>query len=326
MISAVIPCFNEAEVLHLTYAALTEAVKTWGDSVEIIFVDDGSSDDTWSIIESLSRRDARVRGVRFSRNFGQQAATQAGLEQARGNAVVVLDADLQDPPSLVEQMLAKWREGYDVVYAQRKQRHGETWFKKVSAHLFYRVLDKVNTVSIPRNVGDFSLLDARVVKEMLALREHSTMWRGLRSWTGFKQTAVPFDRPERAAGKTKYDVRAMVKLATAGLMGFSDLPLRLPLYAGSVALLATMLGGAMSLAGRATGWLSESWQASPGVLAIYFLGSVQLLCLGLVGEYLNRIYDEVRDRPRWVVDRTCGALDAHADTHGVPEPLRRKAG
>ncbi len=307
MISLVIPCYNESEVLPLTYERLVEAARNWGDSVEMIFVDDGSSDDTWQIIQALARRDGRVRGLRLSRNFGHQAAMGAGLENVRGEVVVVLDADLQDPPSLIDEMLARWREGYDVVYAQRNRRHGETWFKRFTASLFYRLADRLNALSIPRDTGDFSLLDAKVARTLVGFREHSLFWRGLRSWSGYRQTAVHFDRPQRAAGATKYTFHKMFRLASHGLLCFSEFPLRLPLYAGAASLLLTGAASAWTLLCYVIG---GSWTAAamPSTsLGLFFLGSVQLICLGVMGEYLNRIYDEVRNRPRWIVDVEIGA-------------------
>jgi dolichol-phosphate mannosyltransferase len=219
-------------------------------------------------------------------------------------AVVVLDADLQDPPSLVREMIAKWRAGYEVVYAQRQRRDGETFFKRFTAKLYYRLLDYCTQVQIPRDTGDFALLDATVVRTLLELREHALFWRGLRKWTGFRQTAVIFDRPERVYGQTKYTLRKMVALAWDGLLSFSRLPLRLALYAGGVTLVATLICSVISV-GRSL--ISAGPDDVPlFTLAVFYLGSVQLICLGIVGEYLNRIYDEVRNRPRWIVSATIG--------------------
>jgi dolichol-phosphate mannosyltransferase len=322
MISVVIPCYNEHEVLELTYGTLVEAARDWQDSLEILLVDDGSRDNTWEIIESLARRDSRVRGIRLSRNFGHPAALGAGLERIRGDVAVILDADLQDPPSLVGEMLEQWRAGYDVVYAQRKARHGETWFKLATAKMFYALLDHLNGVHIPRNSSDFSLLDARVVRHLISFREQGLFWRGLRAWTGFRQTAVRFDRPGRAAGETKYNLGRMLRLASNGLLGFSEIPLRLPLYAGGMAML--LCAAALLVAVAASlGVLPPRWIVSPMALALGFLGAVQLICLGVVGEYLNRIYDEVRGRPRWIVDTTVGATEETSDAQPA---TRRKAG
>jgi dolichol-phosphate mannosyltransferase len=315
MISLVIPCYNESEVLPLTYQRLVEAAREWNDSVEMIFVDDGSSDGTWPLIQSLVHRDVRVCGLRLSRNFGHQAAMGAGLERARGDAVIVLDADLQDPPSLIGEMLTRWREGYDVVYAQRNRRHGETRFKRFTASLFYRLMERFTGQSIPRDAGDFSLLDARVARTLVSFREHSLFWRGLRSWSGYRQTAVRFDRPERAAGTTKYTFRKMFRLASHGLLCFSELPMRMPLYAGAAALLLTGAACAWSVLGSMIGGTWAERTMAAGSLGLFFLGAVQLLCLGVMGEYLNRIYDEVRNRPRWIVDQEIGG-------EGAAESLR----
>lgn len=308
MISLLIPCYNESEVLRLTYEAIVDCARSWGEAIELVLVDDGSQDDTWEIITGLARRDPRVRGVRLSRNFGHQAAVGAGLEQAAGDAVIVLDADLQDPPELVPQMLAKWREGYDVVYAQRNRRRGESLFKRVAGNLFYRLLSRVNDVKIPRDTGDFALMDARVVRQLVQLKEHAVFWRGLRCWAGYRHAAVNFDRPGRAKGQTKYTFRKLCRLASDGILSFSSLPLRLGLYAGGVVFcVASLLS-----AGALIYWLSvpgASWPVSPLLLCTLFLGAIQLQCLGIAGEYLNRIYDEARARPRWIVESTVGALE-----------------
>ncbi len=307
MISVVIPCFNESEVLRQMFRTLTEAANSWGESYEVILVDDGSKDDTWSIIQEISALDVRVRGIRLSRNFGQQAALGAGFEHMRGDAVVILDADMQDPPSLVKEMIGRWREGYDIVYAQRRDRRQETWFKLATAKWFYRFLSSTAAVEIPKNVGEFALIDAKVVRLLLSMKERTLYWRGLRSWVGFRQIAVPFDRPGRAAGVTKYDVRALFRLASDAIFSFSGLPLRLPLYFGMIGCVGTGLGVAWSMITLLC--QRGEWAISGSSLALFMLGSVQLLMLGVVGEYLNRIFDEVRARPRWIVSQQIGASE-----------------
>ncbi|HZZ72799.1 MAG TPA: glycosyltransferase family 2 protein [Pirellulales bacterium] len=299
MISLVIPCYNETEVLRLTYETVVREADGWNEPYEILLIDDGSADDTWQIIEALGQRDSRVRGLRLSRNFGHQAAMGAGLEAARGEAVVVLDADLQDPPSLVRLMLAKWREGFEVVYAQRQRREGESLFKRATANAYYRILDWMTTIAIPRNTGDFCLFDAKVVRELVALKEHALFWRGLRKWTGFRQTAVVFDRPQRRLGTTKYSLRKMLRLASDGIFSFSQAPLRFAFYA---AFASFLLSTALTLGGLGA-WLfnGSGWPIPWGALATFYLGSIQLFCLGILGEYLARIYDEVRARPRWII-------------------------
>ncbi len=321
MISVVIPCYNEGPVVRLAYRALVKAAKSWNDSFELLLVDDGSRDDTWEIIGELTVADPRVKGIRLARNFGHQAAVGAGLERAEGDAVVVLDADLQDPPELITEMLAKWREGYDVVYAQRKRRDGETVFKLATAYVYYRLLAWASDVDIPRDAGDFALMDATVVAQLVAMREHAVYWRGLRCWTGGRQTAVLFDRPPRVDGETKYNLWRSLRLATDGLLSFSKLPLRLALYGGATVLTFTLLFALTSVIGSLFS-IDATKGVAMGTLAAWFIGGVQLVCIGVVGEYLNRIYDEVRDRPRWLVATTLGCKEDRKPT----EVTVRKAG
>jgi polyisoprenyl-phosphate glycosyltransferase len=303
MISVVVPCYNEAEVLRATYQALADAAAGWGEPAELLFVDDGSTDETWPIVQWLSACDERVRGLQLSRNFGHQAAVGAGLQAARGDAVVVTDADLQDPPELIARLIAKWREGYDVVYGRRVAHEGISAWKRVTASLFYRLFDRLCETPIPHDAGDFALMDARVVRQILASGEHALFWRGLRCWAGFKHAGVPFTRRGRAAGKTKYPLGRMLRFALDAICSFSRLPLRFPAYVGAAVLLGTLLGACVSLGGWLL-WPAGGWWVSPGVLATLFLGSVQLIALGVIGEYLARIYDEVRARPRWIVRTT----------------------
>lgn len=310
MLSLIIPCYNESEVLELTYQTLVEEAERWEMPFELLLIDDGSRDDTWAIIEWLAARDDRVRGLRLSRNFGHQAAVGAGLEQARGDAVVILDADLQDPPQLIAALLDRWRQGFQVVAARRNRRQGENRFKKVVGYLFYRLLARFNDVNIPADTGDFALLDRRVVDVLIACREHALFWRGLRCYAGFRHTAVPFDRPARARGQSKYTLRKLMSLAANGLLSYSAVPLRLGLYLGSAALLGSLLLGLGSLAGAL--FLGMPLPASLANVGLFFLGSVQLLCLGVCGEYLHRIYEEVRNRPRWVVADEVGRTTATA--------------
>jgi glycosyltransferase involved in cell wall biosynthesis len=321
MISLLIPCYNESEVLPLTYQTIAHEAESWGEPIEVVFVDDGSADNTWDIICSLARHDARVRGVRLLRNFGHQAAVGAALEHAGGDAVIVLDADLQDPPSLITDMLAKWREGFRIVYAQRNRRLGESLVKRIAGKAFYRLLSKLNNLSIPCDTGDFALMDASVVRLLVQFKEHSLFWRGLRCWTGFEQVAVRFDRPGRAKGNSKYTLRKLFQLACNGLLSFSAMPLRLGLYLGGLSLAAALL---LTLAMGLGCWLRPDgeWFISGTALITLYVGSLQLLCLGVMGEYLNRIYDEARDRPRWLVRETVGRSQAEA----LDGFVQRKAG
>ncbi len=317
MISLVLPCYNESAVLELTYSTLIGASKNWGDTIEIILVDDGSADNTWDLIEGLARRDRRVRGLKLSRNFGHQAAVGAGLEAAEGAAVIVLDADLQDPPSLIGEMLQKWRQGYEVVYAQRRTRVGDAAYKRVMTKLFYRLLERANNSAFPRDVGDFALLDAKVVQTLRGFKEHSVFWRGLRWWSGYKQTNVLFDRPERARGETKYTLRKLVQLAVDGLLALSPLPPRLPIYAGAATLAMTAVGTLVFGGAKLAGQLSMDWASLTLTLALLYVAGAQLCCMGVMGEYLNRIYAEVRNRPRWIVAHTIGEAATASKTPQV---------
>jgi len=308
MISVVVPCYNEAQVLQSTFESLVDAAAEWDEPMELLLVDDGSTDETWPMIQWLSACDPRVRGLQLSRNFGHQAAVGAGLEAARGDAMVVIDADLQDPPSLIKEFIAKWQEGYEVVYGQRTAHRNISVFKRHTASLFYEVFQRMCSVWMPRDVGDFCLMDARVVRHLLGMREHALFWRGLRCWAGFKHTGVPFTRSGRAAGQTKYTLRKMLRFAANGLLSFSSVPLHFPAYFGAFVLVATLLAGGSSLASWLL-WPAAGCWLSPGVLAMFFLGAVQLISLGVIGEYLARIYDEVRGRPRWIVRTTTDELD-----------------
>jgi dolichol-phosphate mannosyltransferase len=304
MLSLIVPCYNESEVLDLTYRTLVSESCCWDMPFELLFVDDGSRDATWPIIARLAARDHRVRGLRMSRNFGHQAAVGAGLAHAVGNAVVVLDADLQDPPQLIAQMIERWRDGYEVVAAQRNRRQGESPLKKLLGYFFYRVLARITDVDIPKDTGDFALLDRSVVDVLVSCREHSMFWRGLRCYTGFRHTFVHFDRPGRARGQSKYTLRKLMHLACSGLLSYSSVPLRLGLYLGAATLVGSLLAGLGSLA---CALFTDITPPISGLgVGLFFLGSAQLLCLGIIGEYLSRIYDEVRNRPRWIVAQEVG--------------------
>ena len=300
MISVVVPCYNEAEGLESTYRALADAAAEWDEPFELLLVDDGSTDETWPIIQWLSACDAQVSGLQLSRNFGHQAAVGAGMEAARGNAVVVIDADLQDPPELIGQFIAKWREGYEVVYAVRAEREGETWFKLFTARLFYRIIQALTDVTIPMEAGDFRLLDRSALDVLKQMRERNRFVRAMVSWIGFRQIGVPYKRHARTAGETKYTFRKMLRLSLDATTGFSMFPLKLAQWAGSVAvglgillalvLLVIRLGGVAPLAGQGL-----------TVSLVLFMGGVQLLGMGILGEYIGRIYDEIRNRPLYIV-------------------------
>jgi dolichol-phosphate mannosyltransferase len=299
VISVVAPVFNEEETIPHFYQRVIATMESLGEPFELVLVNDGSADNSSEVLRTLQRRDVRVRVVNFSRNFGHQAAISAGLEHARGQAVVLIDSDLQDPPEVIAELVARWRGGAEVVYAQRTKRSGETRFKLLTASLFYRLIGRITAVSIPRDTGDFRLLDRAVVDHLVALHEHHPFMRGLSAWVGFKQEAVPYKRAERFAGTTKYPLRKMIRFSLDAITGFSFAPLQLATTLGfvlaGISLLSVVVAAVLRLA---TGAIVG--QASTLILVL-FLGGVQLIFLGVIGEYLGRIYDEVRGRPLYIV-------------------------
>ncbi|RLE21939.1 MAG: glycosyltransferase [Acidobacteria bacterium] len=313
-LTVVIPAFNEEENLRPMFDRLVAALETEVEGLEIIFVDDGSSDGTWSGISDLAAADGRVRGVRFARNFGHQAAVTAGVDAARGRAVVLIDADLQDPPEIIPEMINKWREGFEVVYAQRETREGETLFKKATAALFYRILHRVTDVDIPVDTGDFRLMGPRALEAFRALPERNRFIRGLVSWIGFQQTAVRYRREARHSGETKYPFRKMLRFALDALTSFSFLPLRLATFLGFAVSAFSFLYILVVLVLKAVG---ISWLGYTSLMAsILFLGGVQLIMIGVLGEYIARIFDEVKRRPLYLVG------DSTDGTVGVVPPER----
>jgi len=302
----VIPCYNEEEVIGETIKRLkafcTGLVNL---NVELIFVDDGSQDRTRELLKGYALEDSRIKLIGFARNFGHQIAVTAGIDAASGDAVVLIDADLQDPPEIVHEMIAKWREGYDVVYGTRTERHGESVFKIATARGFYRLLNVLSNVHIPLDTGDFRLMSRPVVDTLRAMPERDRFVRGMVSWVGFKQTALPYKRNERFAGESKYPLRKMLRFATDGILSFSTKPLQLSVGLG-------MLSSTLALAGIVYAiWLRlftniwvEGWTAL--MVAVLFLGGVQLICVGILGEYIGRIYNEVKSRPLYVVQEYVG--------------------
>ena len=298
--SVIVPFLNEEEVLPETCRRLTAVMEGLGEPFELVFVNDGSTDRSPAIMEDLAARDPRVRLLSFSRNFGHQSAVLAGLEYAAGQALVVIDADLQDPPEVIVPMAEKWRQGYHVVYGRREKRQGETWFKKATAFAFYRILNRLCDFSIPADTGDFRLIDRKVRDVLCGLREHSLFLRGLVSWVGFRQTEVAFVREERFAGETKYPLRKMIKLSLDAMVSFSYKPLRLASYVGfalsgaSVLFLLYVFYEKFFTDRTVPGWTSLM------SMSLFFHG-ITLVILGILGEYVGRIYDEARDRPRYIV-------------------------
>ena len=299
VLSLVLPVYNEEADLDELYERSRAVLQEYGP-YEIVFVNDHSADGSLEKLTALAERDPNVKVIDFSRNFGHQIAITAGIDHARGKAVVVMDSDLQDTPETIRDMVAKWREGFDVVYGKRRARK-DTPFKKLSAFLFYRLLKRFANIEIPEDTGDFRLMDQQVAEEMRRLREHSRFMRGMTSWVGFKQTAVLFDREERRHGVTNYPLRKMVKLAFDALTSFSYLPLRFASLLGLAAAGLSLLGILYALARKLffPAEVVEGWTFT--VIIILFIGGVQLLVLGVMGEYLGRIYTESQGRPLYVI-------------------------
>lgn len=298
--SIIAPIFNEYENIPELYRRVSAVMDSTGESWELILVDDGSSDGSTERIRELAAQDARVRPVIFARNFGHQIAVTAGLDYSRGQAVVIIDADLQDPPETILELIKKWKEGYEVVYAVRAEREGETWFKLFTASMFYRLIYRITDVKIPLDTGDFRLIDRKVVDVMNSMREKHRFLRGMSSWIGFRQIGVEYKRAARYAGVTKYPFRKMLKLALNAITSFSYFPLQVATYFGFIsaglAILAIPIVAVLRLAG------SHFFEGQTTTLiSVLFLGGVQLISLGILGEYVGRIYDEVKGRPLYVV-------------------------
>ena len=310
LLSVVVPCYNEQEVIGETVRQLQEFCSAVDDlDVELLFVDDGSRDDTRKLLRGFAEADPRIKVVGFARNFGHQVAVTAGIDAARGDAVVLIDADLQDPPAVVHQMIAKWREGYDVVYGTRTERAGESAFKIATARAFYRLLNRLSDVPIPLDTGDFRLMSRAVVDTLRAMPERDRFVRGMVSWVGFRQVALPYRRAERFAGETKYPLRKMLRFATDGILSFSTKPLQLSVAMGMVSALLALVGivYALSLRLFTSIWV-EGWTAL--MIAVLFIGGVQLISIGILGEYIGRIYNEIKRRPLYVVEEYLGFEDA----------------
>jgi dolichol-phosphate mannosyltransferase len=320
--SLVIPIYNEEAVLPILLRRLDALLDALDAPAEAIFVDDGSSDASTIALEAKARADARYRFVRLSRNFGHQVAITTGMDRAAGQAVIVMDADLQDPPEVVLDMVAKWKEGAQVVYAERLSREGESGFKRSTADLFYRLLGRLSDIDIPRNVGDFRLVDRRALDAFLAMPERDRFVRGMFAWIGFRQAVVQFHRPPRAAGETKYSLTKMLRLAANGLVSFSDAPLRLALWAGlAFSSLAMLYGlGVIAMwvmnADFARGWSSI-------VVLVTFLGGANMLVTGVLGVYVGRIYSEVKRRPLYVIEREVGFAAAASSAERDDRRQRR---
>ena len=313
----VIPCFNEEQVLPELLGALAALDQSLPFPVIFLFVDDGSSDGTLGILEDLCRRDPRAACMSFSRNFGHQSAVSAGIQHARGDMVAVIDADLQDPPSVIPAFVEKWRDGFDVVYGIRKNRK-EHLALRMAYGMFYRILKRIAHVDVPLDAGDFALMDRRVVDEINSMPEHNRFIRGLRGWVGFRQTGVEYERHARHSGESKYNFNRLLKLALDGLISFSSVPLRLASWLGA---LAAILGFGYLLyaffARLAGVSIPEGWTST--VVTILFLGGTQLMVLGILGDYIGRIFDEVKNRPNFIPREALGWLAEGAARSKAPD-------
>lgn len=315
-ISLVIPVYNEREVLEESFARMNVVMRSLGCNYEIIYVDDGSVDGTWEILRGLCERDNRVKALSFSRNFGHQLAVTAGIDEAKGDALVIIDADLQDPPEVIPYMVDKWLEGYEVVYGKREKREGETAFKKLTASAYYRLLHSLSAYPIPLDTGDFRLIDRSVADVLRSMRENNRFLRGMAAWAGFRQYPLNYVRQERHAGKTKYTLKKMVKLALDGILGFSNRPLTMPFLLGAGVMGLTIAGFVamfiLVLCGVSVApWL---WMAGGVMLLQGFI----LWMMGVQGAYLARMYDEAKGRPLYIVSRKLNAAERKQQPNKPP--------
>ena len=304
--SLIIPIYNEEETIRELYRRVSAVMDSLDDSVELILINDGSGDRSLKLMRELQERDARVCYISFARNFGHQAAVTAGLNFARGQVIVVLDADLQDPPELIPKMIESWQAGYHVVYAQRTKRKKESWFKRLTAYVFYRLLRRLADVDIPADTGDFCLMDRQVVDVLNSMPERNRYIRGLRAWIGFRQTAVKFERDPRFAGEVKYTFKKSLALAINSLVSFSKIPLRISTYLGLFSALIALLMALLVLYWRLQQPDSPVTGLATILIAVFFLGSVQLISIGILGEYIGRIYEEVKGRPAYTIAEIAG--------------------
>jgi dolichol-phosphate mannosyltransferase len=299
--SIVAPVFNESQTLPVFYQRIRDVMDTTGEPWELLLVDDGSTDGSTEIIRSLAAQDERVRPVIFARNFGHQIAITAGWDYSGGKAVITIDSDLQDPPEAIPELIEKWREGYEVVYAVRSERQGESWFKLFTASLFYRLIYRITDVSIPLDAGDFRLLDRKVVNVLNRMRERHRFPRGMSAWVGFRQIGIPYRRSARFAGETKYPFRKMLRLALNAVTGFSYFPLQVATVLGFLSAGISIIAIPVVIAIRLWGSHEPLLGQATTLIAVLFLGGVQLISLGILGEYIGRLYDEAKGRPLYIV-------------------------
>jgi dolichol-phosphate mannosyltransferase len=310
LVSLVIPCFNEEAVLPLLFERVREACDSWDCQYEVILVDDGSADGTWELLQQFHDRDERWKAIRLSRNFGHQLALWTGLQRAEGDVIVVLDADLQDPPEVIAQFLAKWEKGYDVVFAVR-QRRKENWLKRSAYFLYYRLLRRLSEIDIPLDAGDFCLMDRRVLQALMSCQEQQPFIRGLRAWVGFRQTGLAYERAGRAAGDVKYTLSKLMKLGLDGIFGFSSRPLRIATWLGVLFSSLALVGVCLVIVQRLfTVSVDPIATYLMIILAVFFLGGIQLISIGILGAYVGRIFQEVKNRP----------LTIAVDSYGFEQP------
>lgn len=305
-ISVVIPMYYEEQVAEECYERVSKVLYDFRDNYdyEILFINDGSKDNTLSILENIAKEDSKIKVISFSRNFGHQAAVTAGLKFVTGDCVVIIDADLQDPPELIPDMVKEWEKGYDVIYGKRKKRDGESAFKLFTAKAFYQTLNKLSDIEIPKDTGDFRLADRKVIDVINSLPEHNKFLRGLFSWTGFKQEPLEYERKERFAGTTKYPLKKMLKLATDGILSFSIKPLKLVGGLGILSVVISIIILIYAILSFAFKWnnITPGWTSI--MCTLTFMGGIILISLWMMGEYIGRIYDEVRGRPQYVIEKT----------------------
>ena len=317
-LTIVIAAFNEQLALPVLHPRLSRVLDGLGMDCRVLYVDDGSRDGTWEVLRGIAAADPRVSLLRLARNFGKELALTAGLDQVHTDAAIVLDADGQDPPELIPAFVAKWREGFDVVYGTRSRRDGETWFKRFTAAAFYRVMRWLSQTDIPRDTGDFRLMSARVLDALRQLRERQRFMKGLFTWVGYRQVSLPYDREARMAGDTKFNYWRLWNLALEGITSFSTVPLRLATYVGVITALVAF-GCGVWIVARTVLW-GDPVQGWPSLMTVVlFLGGVQLVALGIIGEYLGRLYVESKQRPLYLVSDAVGLPPAPARPEPVPQ-------
>lgn len=308
LISVVVPCYNEQEVFAETYRRLTETLKGLDSNIydyEIIFVNDGSKDTTLQMINDVVKSDPKVKGINFARNFGHQIAITAGLDNCKGDAAVVIDADLQDPPHVILEMVKKWEDGFDVIFGKRRERAGESFFKLLTAKYFYRFINRLSDVDIPLDTGDFRLMDRKALDQFLSMRETYRFVRGMVAWIGFNQTFIEYDRESRFAGTTKYPLKKMLRLASDAILSFSNTPLKVATFVGFITSIIAFVGILYALYMRLfTKYFVEGWTLL--MISVLLIGGIILLVLGIIGEYVGRIYGEIKKRPLYIIKDKMG--------------------